>query len=55
MHIKEIQAFHNFFEVVYNPLNVERTVKEVALVLKHKMLERLPNIKFPFRVGGHIN
>jgi hypothetical protein len=22
MHIKEIQAFHNFFEVVYNPLNV---------------------------------
>ena len=55
MHIKEIHAFHKFFEDLYNPLNVERTVKEVALVLKHKMLEKLPNIKFPFRVGGHTN
>jgi len=51
MHIKEIHAFHKFFEVVYNPLNVERTVKEVALVLKQTMLEKLPNIKFFFRVG----
>jgi len=51
MHIKEIQAFNTFFEVVYNPLNVERIVKEAALVLKQKMLEKLPNIKFPFRVG----
>jgi len=51
MHIKEIQAFHKIFEVVYNLLDVERTVKGATLVLKQKMLEKLPNIKFPFQVG----
>jgi len=27
---------------VYNPLNVEKTVKEDALVLKQKVLEKIP-------------
>jgi len=40
------------FEVVYNLLDVQRTVKKAAPVLKQKMLEKLPNIKFPFSVGN---
>ena len=55
MHVKKIQAFHKFFEVVYNPLNVERTVKEAALVLRQKMLEKLPNFTIRFLFREHIN
>ena len=55
IHIKEIHAFHKFFEIVYNPLNVERTVKEAALVLRQKMLEKLPNFTIRFLFREHIN
>jgi len=47
MHVKEIQAFHKFFQVVYNPLNIEKTVKEVTLVLKQKVLNKVPKLTFP--------
>jgi len=53
-HIKEIQAFHNFFEVLYNQLNIEKTVKEAALVLKQKMLDKHPQIKFSFSMNNTL-
>lgn len=33
-HIREIQAFQNFFKVIYNPQKLGRTVTEAAQVLK---------------------
>jgi len=54
MHVKEIQAFHKFFEIVYNLLNVEKNVKEVALVLKQKILDKIPQINFPFYVNNAL-
>jgi len=47
MHVKEIQAFYIFFEVVYNPMNVEKTVSEAALVLKQKVLDKVSSLTFP--------
>lgn len=52
MHIKEIQDFHKFFEVVHNPLNVEKIVKEAALVLKQKVLEKVSKIKFSLYINN---
>jgi len=52
MHVKEIQAFHKIFKVVYNPLNVKKTVKEAALVLKQKVLDKVPKLKFPSYISN---
>lgn len=46
-HIKEIQAFQKYFENVYNPCHLSRTIYDVTLTLKHKVTEKLSNLKVP--------
>jgi len=47
MHIREIQAFRKYFETVYDPLNLSRTVCYAAKTLKSKIIEKIPTMKFP--------
>jgi len=44
-HIREIQSFQNYFETVYDPLHLSRTVQYVAHTLKEKLLEKNPFTK----------
>ena len=44
-HVKEIQAFHKYFEIVYNPNDLSRTIREVFVTLKEKMMVRLTNLR----------
>jgi len=46
-HIREIQAFQNYFETVYDPLHLSRTVQYAAQTLKEKLLVKLYKLKFP--------
>ena len=38
-HIKEIQAFQHYFEMVYDPLHLSRTLHHAAQTLPKKLLE----------------
>ena len=46
-HIKEIQAFQRYFETVYDPTNISRTVFDAAKKLKEKFTKKLPSLKIP--------
>ena len=46
-HIKEIQAFQRYFETVYDPTNISRTVFDAAKTLKEKFTKKLPSLKIP--------
>lgn len=54
-HIKEIQAFQWYFETVYNPCNLSRTIYDTIVTLKHKVKEKLPNFKIPPYVEDRYN
>lgn len=47
MHVKEIQGFQRYFETVYNPCQLSRTIYDATLILKHKFIEKIPKLKFP--------
>src|ERR1043165_7742255 len=47
IHIKEIQAFQNFFRVVYLPNNLRRTIHDAAQELKEKVPGKIPHLKIP--------
>ena len=47
IHIKEIQAFQNFFKVVYLPNDLRRTISDAARELKEKIIEKIPQLKIP--------
>lgn len=46
-HIREIQAFQNFFQTVYDPLHLKRTVHYAAKTLKDKIHDKIPSMSFP--------
>ena len=46
-HVKEIQAFQKYFETVYRPDDLSRTVREAAVTLKEKFLKKMENLKLP--------
>ena len=46
-HIREIQAFQKFFQTVYDPLHLKRTVHYAAKTLRDKINDKLPSMKFP--------
>lgn len=46
-HLKEIQAFQKYFEIVYDSNDLGRIIREVAVTLKYKMQVKLPNLKIP--------
>ena len=46
-HVKEIRAFQKYFEIVYNPMDIHRTVCEAARTLKEKFEKQLSKIRFP--------
>ena len=46
-HVKEIRAFQKYFEIVYNPMEIHRTVCEAARTLKEKFEKQLSKIRFP--------
>lgn len=39
-HIKELYAFQCYFEVVYNPFDIRRTIYDANLILKQKKSSR---------------
>ena len=43
-HVKEIQAFQKYFETVYRPDDVSRTVREAAVTLKEKLLQKMERL-----------
>lgn len=46
-HIKEIQAFHKYFEIVYDLEDLSQTIREEVFTLKEKMSAKLPNLRIP--------
>jgi len=46
-HIQEIQAFRKFFQSVYDPLHLKRTVHYAAKTFRDKINDKLPSMKFP--------
>ncbi|XP_050908708.1 uncharacterized protein LOC127122412 [Lathyrus oleraceus] len=46
-HSEEIQAFQKYFETVYNPMELVRTVCFASPVLKEKFEKRVAKMKFP--------
>ena len=46
-HIKEIKAFQKYFEIVYIPDDLSRTIREAALILKEKFTKKLSYLKIP--------
>lgn len=46
-HIKEIFVFQRYFETVYNPRDLHRTIFEATATLKEKLIEKIPRLKFP--------
>lgn len=45
-HIREIQVFQNFFQTVYDPLHLERTVHYATQTLRDKIYEKNPKNDF---------
>jgi len=46
-HIREIQAFQKYFQTVYDPLHLKRTVNYAAKTLRDKTFDKIPTMKFP--------
>lgn len=46
-HIREIQAFQKYFQTVYDPIHLSRTVNNAAQTLRDKIYEKIPIVKFP--------
>jgi len=46
-HIREIQAFQKYFQTIYDPLHLKRTVNYVVKTLMDKTFDKIPTIKFP--------
>lgn len=46
-HIKEIQAFQNYFETAYRPDDLSRTICEEAVILKEKNSKKMETLKIP--------
>lgn len=46
-HIKEIQVFQKYFETVYDPNDLSRTIHEATVTLKEKMQAKVPSLKIP--------
>lgn len=46
-HIKKIQAFYKYFEIVYDLDNLSRKIHETTVTLKEKMFAKLPNLHIP--------
>ncbi|KAI5394489.1 hypothetical protein KIW84_061232 [Lathyrus oleraceus] len=47
LHVKQIRAFQNYFQVVYRPDNLRGTIWEAAVELKAKVTDKLPKLKIP--------
>lgn len=45
--IREIQAVQNFFQTIYDPLHLKRTVHYAAKTLKDKIHDKIPSMSFP--------
>ena len=46
-HIKEIREFQKYFETVYNPTDLGRTIRDASLILKEKFTTKLPCLSIP--------
>jgi len=46
-HTREIQVFQKYFQTVYDPLHLKRTVNYAAKTLGDKTLDKIPTMKFP--------
>ena len=46
-HIREIQAFQKYFQTVYDPLYLKRTVNYATKTLRDKTFDKIPTMKFP--------
>lgn len=46
-HIKEIQAFQNYFETSYRPDNLSRIIREAVFTLKEKISKKMETLKIP--------
>lgn len=46
-HIREVQAFHKYFETVYRPNNLHLTICEAARTLREKFTVKLDKLKLP--------
>lgn len=46
-HIKEIQAFQHYFEIVYRINDLRRTIYDAAVSLKHKFMAKLTGLNIP--------
>ncbi|XP_058748016.1 uncharacterized protein LOC131620851 [Vicia villosa] len=53
-HIKEIQAFQKFFETIYRPDYLSRTVREAAVTLREKFSTKLNKLKLPSYVRPEL-
>src|SRR4051812_8359149 len=53
-HIKEIQAFQKFFETIYRPDDLSRTVREAAITLREKFSAKLDKLKLPSYVRPEL-
>src|SRR3954464_14997368 len=53
-HIKEIQAFQKFFETIYRPDDLSRTVREAAVILREKFSAKLDKLKLPLYVRPEL-
>lgn len=46
-HIKEIQAFQNYFQTSYRPDDLSQTIREAAVTLKENISKKMENLKIP--------
>src|SRR3954469_2423995 len=53
-HIKEIQAFRKFFESIYRPDDLSRTVREAVVILREKFSTKLDKLKLPLSVPPEL-
>src|SRR3954470_21397516 len=53
-HIKEIQVFQKFFETIYRPDDLSRTVREAAVILREKFSAKLDKLKLPSSVRPEL-
>lgn len=49
-HIKEIQAFHKYFEIAYILDDLSQTICEATITLKEIFMKKLPDLKIPLCV-----
>lgn len=46
-HVKEIQAFQEYFKTMYNPNDLGQMICEEVVTLKEKMMVKLLNLRIP--------